>query len=88
MLKKLFNEKLAVETIPHQLILLNGDNEKKKIIFGATGGTQDRRKGFELLETAYLKNLMKNDDINLIVFGGNNKNFTQKFHLKFIIFMK
>ncbi len=87
-----------VETIPHPIDTfkwrpiekkvsrkeLNLPQNSKLIIFGATGGTQDRRKGFELLETAlhYLKNLMKNDDINLIVFGGNNKNFYSKIPFK------
>ena len=87
-----------IETIPHPIDVFSWKPLDKKfsrqklylpqnaklIIFGATGGIRDFRKGFELLQSAlnYLKILMKNDDINLIIFGGNNKDFYSKIDFK------
>ena len=87
-----------IETIPHPIDVFSWKPLDKKfsrqklylpqnaklIIFGATVGIRDFRKGFELLQSAlnYLKILMKNDDINLIIFGGNNKDFYSKIDFK------
>jgi glycosyltransferase involved in cell wall biosynthesis len=63
---------------------LNLPQNKKLIIFGATGGVKDPRKGFELLKLALnnLKKLNSIDDLNLVVFGGSNKNFYSDIDMK------
>lgn len=63
---------------------LNLPHKSKLIIFGAIGGTKDSRKGFELLRLALknLKNLSYSDDINLIIFGGGDKNINSKINFK------
>lgn len=42
--------------------------DKKLVLFGAFGGTQDPRKGFDYLRTA-LRNLPEDNNIELVVFG-------------------
>jgi glycosyltransferase involved in cell wall biosynthesis len=63
---------------------LNIPQKSKIIIFGAIGGTKDRRKGFELLRLALknLKNLSSNNNINLIIFGGGDKNIHSEIDFK------
>tara|TARA_Y100000389_G_C17383496_1_gene475675 strand:- start:624 stop:1262 length:639 start_codon:yes stop_codon:yes gene_type:complete len=60
---------------------LNLPQKSKLIIFGAIGGTKDPRKGFELLRLA-LKNLSSSHNINLIIFGGGNKNIHSEINFK------
>ena len=43
--------------------------DKKLILFGAIGGTSDRRKGFAYLRDA-LRAIARDDDVELVVFGG------------------
>lgn len=53
--------------------LLNLPQDKQLVLFGAIGGTSDRRKGFHLLQPA-LQQLSKagwHDAIELVVFGGS-----------------
>ena len=79
-----------IETVPHPIDVtkwkpleknlsrkqLNLPINSKLILFGATGGIEDKRKGFKLLEIAlrYLKNKITNDKVDLIIFGGKNVN--------------
>ena len=74
-----------VSTIPHPIDIskwkpldknlsrkqLDLPQKKKLIIFGAIGGTRDKRKGFELLELAlkHLNNRYESKDLNLVIFG-------------------
>jgi glycosyltransferase involved in cell wall biosynthesis len=53
--------------------LLDLPLEKKLVLFGAIGGTEDKRKGFHLLEAALkqLSNTSWKDCIELVVFGAN-----------------
>ncbi|NET35096.1 MAG: glycosyltransferase, partial [Cyanothece sp. SIO1E1] len=56
--------------------LLNLPEEKRIVLFGAPGGTQDRRKGFHLLQSA-LKKLScsgKNSQIEMAIFGAPEPN--------------
>ena len=87
-----------VETIPHPIDIskwspldkyvsrkqLNLPQKKKLIIFGAIGGVKDSRKGFKLLNLAlkHLKKLSSCEDINLIVFGGGDRNVYSQPDLK------
>lgn len=51
-----------------------GINEKKKIIlFGATGGTSDPRKGFKYLLKAINEPSLKNENFDILVFGEQEK---------------
>ncbi len=87
-----------VQTIPHPIDVfkwypleknnlrkeLNLPQNSKIIIFGAAGGVNDVRKGFKLLVNAlkYLKNTVVNKSFNLIIFGGNNKDFHKEIDFK------
>ncbi len=80
-----------VQTIPHPIDVLkwypleknilrkelNLPLNSKIIIFGAAGGVNDLRKGFKLFQNAlnYLKDSIGYKNLNLIIFGGNNKDF-------------
>ena len=91
-----------IETIPHPIDILNwrpieknlSRNELnlpqnlKLIVFGAVGGKKDSRKGFELLELAlkYLKNMIKSDEVNLIIFGGKKKDVFPEINFKIFQF--
>jgi glycosyltransferase involved in cell wall biosynthesis len=48
----------------------NLPHDKKLVLFGAFGGTQDPRKGFDYLRTA-LQHLPEDNDIELVVFGAD-----------------
>jgi glycosyltransferase involved in cell wall biosynthesis len=78
---------LRVEVIPHgtDLELFNPINKAfareiiglpkdgRLVLFGAAGGTGDKRKGYEYLESALkrLSTLPGHGDINLVIFGAN-----------------
>ncbi len=51
---------------------LNLPQDKKLILFGATGGTSDPRKGFAYLQEA-LNLLSPDEDIELVVFGSDSE---------------
>jgi glycosyltransferase involved in cell wall biosynthesis len=91
-----------VKTIPHPIDIskwrpldknisrkkLNLPKNSKLILFGAIGGTRDKRKGFAVLEKA-LKHLKYSDDnINLIIFGGDKKDIYPKVDLKIFNFFE
>jgi glycosyltransferase involved in cell wall biosynthesis len=63
---------------------LNLPQKSKLIIFGAIGGTNDPRKGFELLRLALknLKNISSSDNLDLIIFGGGDKNIHSEIDFK------
>ncbi len=61
-----------IEKIKAKKIL--GLNPKKKLIlFGATGGTRDPRKGFNYLKKALDQNILKKQQFDLMIFGEQNK---------------
>ena len=62
----------------------------KIIIFGAVGGKRDIRKGFKFLQKALqkLKNYNKEDDLNIIIFGGNKADKYSEIDLKIHHFNK
>lgn len=85
--KSYLMKKWPVETIVHPIDISKWYPNNKKLsrkefsfpenskllIFGAVGGSKDLRKGFKFLETSLkkLKNLNKEDNIEIIIFGGN-----------------
>ena len=91
-----------IETVPHPIDILNWrpieknlarkelnlPQNLKLIIFGAVGGKKDSRKGFELLELAlkYLKNMIKSDEVNLIIFGGKKSDVFPEINFKIFQF--
>ena len=92
--KKLYNE--TVEIIPHPIDISEWENknlarselnlpiDSKLIIFGAIGGNKDKRKGFEFVISAlkYLKEVVQDENINIVIFGGNNKNYYPEIDFK------
>tara|TARA_Y100001970_G_scaffold130719_1_gene161116 strand:- start:294 stop:1541 length:1248 start_codon:yes stop_codon:yes gene_type:complete len=52
---------------------LNLDVSKTYLLFGAAGGTKDRRKGFDLLIDFLNQKLSKNEKIHLLLFGITNQ---------------
>jgi len=48
---------------------LNLDESKTYLLFGAAGGTKDRRKGFDLIINSLNEKLSKNKKIHLLLFG-------------------
>tara|TARA_B100000965_G_scaffold387785_1_gene391555 strand:- start:1153 stop:2400 length:1248 start_codon:yes stop_codon:yes gene_type:complete len=48
---------------------LNLDESKIYLLFGAAGGTKDRRKGFDLIINSLNEKLSKNKKIHLLLFG-------------------
>ena len=91
-----------VETIPHPIDVLkwyplekniikkefNFPTNSKIIVFGATGGVNDIRKGFKFFQNAlnYLKDSSVFEDVNLIIFGGNEKKFSKDIGIKIYYF--
>ena len=53
--------------------ILGLDPNKKIILFGATGGTTDPRKGFKYLVKALKKNKIKKERFNLLIFGEDDQ---------------
>tara|TARA_Y100001970_G_scaffold234223_1_gene292425 strand:+ start:30 stop:767 length:738 start_codon:yes stop_codon:yes gene_type:complete len=52
---------------------LNLDLSKTYLLFGAAGGTKDRRKGFDLLIDLLNQEISKNKKIHLLLFGITNQ---------------
>ena len=59
---------------------LNLPSDKKLILFGASGGTKDPRKGFDLLIEAFkhLKNDNKAEKLELVIFGQSKPKLTPR----------